>query len=291
MRTGRVASENIDAYIASFPPKVQAILKKMRLTIRRAAPEAHEKISYRMPAFFQGGALAYFAAFQNHIGFFPPVEGDARLKKAVSPYAGPKGNLRFAFDQPIPYGLIERIVKLRVKQNLAKAAAKGKKKASATRSKAMPSKAPTAPRLKAGQTATAGYPAKLARYEQSSLALWAADCAEHVIAHFERLRRSDRRPRQAIEAARAWARDEIRCGAARAAALAAHAAARECDDPAATAAARAAGHAAATAHMAGHSRHAAAYAIVATIAAAPPNRQDAAIKSERDWQLSRLPTR
>jgi uncharacterized protein YdhG (YjbR/CyaY superfamily) len=128
MATRRATPKAIDAYIASFPPKIQAILKKIRLTIRNAAPESQEKISYRMPAFFQGGALAYFAAFQNHIGFFPPVEGDARLKKAVSPYAGPKGNLRFPFDQPIPYGLIERIVKLRVKQNLTKAAAEGNKK-------------------------------------------------------------------------------------------------------------------------------------------------------------------
>ena len=77
--------------------------------------------------FSLGGALVYFAAFKNHIGFYPPVSGDASLKKAISPYAGEKGNLRFPLDRPIPYGLIKRIVKLRVRQNLAKAAAKGKK--------------------------------------------------------------------------------------------------------------------------------------------------------------------
>lgn len=119
--------KNIDEYIAAFPPKVQAILKRVRSTIRSAAPDAQEKISYRMPAFMQGGVLAYFAAFKEHIGLFPPVKGDARLEKAASPYAGPKGNLKFPLDRPIPYSLIERIVKFRVKQNLAKAAGKGKR--------------------------------------------------------------------------------------------------------------------------------------------------------------------
>jgi uncharacterized protein YdhG (YjbR/CyaY superfamily) len=78
-----------------------------------------------MPAFTLNGALVYFAAFKKHIGLYPPVSGDARLEKAISPYAGEKGNLRFPLDQPIPYDLIERIVKLRVKQSLTKAAAKG----------------------------------------------------------------------------------------------------------------------------------------------------------------------
>jgi uncharacterized protein YdhG (YjbR/CyaY superfamily) len=98
------------------------------LTIAKAAPEAQQTISYRIPAFALSGALVYFAAFRKHIGFYPPVTGDAGLAKAIAPYAGEKGNLRFPLDQPIPYGLIERIVRLRVKQNLAKAAAKGKKR-------------------------------------------------------------------------------------------------------------------------------------------------------------------
>jgi hypothetical protein len=104
--------------------------------------------------------------------------------------------------------------------------------------------------------------------DQRSLALWAADCAERVLPHFEKQHPRDERPRKAIEAARAWTRGEIRCGAARAAALAAHAAAREADDAAARAAARAAGHAAATAHVAGHAPHAAAYATKAAAATA-----------------------
>ena len=126
MATGRAAPKDIDAYIAAFPPEVRAILEKIRLTISNAAPDAKETISYQIPAFTLGGVLVYFAAFKKHIGFYPPVRGDARLEQAVSVYAGEKGNLRFPLDQPIPYRLIERIVKLRVKQNLAKAAAKVK---------------------------------------------------------------------------------------------------------------------------------------------------------------------
>ena len=91
-------------------------------TIRNAAPDARETISYKIPAFTLNGVVVYFAAFKKHIGLYPPVSGDARLEKAISTYAGEKGNLRFPLDQPIPYGLIERIVKLRVKQNLSKAA-------------------------------------------------------------------------------------------------------------------------------------------------------------------------
>jgi uncharacterized protein YdhG (YjbR/CyaY superfamily) len=117
----RVAPQSIDEYIAAFPPEVRDILERIRSTIRKAAPDAQETISYRMPAFVQNGILVYFAAFKKHIGLYPPVKGDAALERAISPYAGEKGNLRFPLDQPVPYDLIERIVKLRVKQNLAKA--------------------------------------------------------------------------------------------------------------------------------------------------------------------------
>jgi len=127
MATGRKAPKSIDEYIAAFSPEVQAILERVRLTISNAAPGAQETISYQIPTFTLHGALVYFAAFKNHIGFYPPVKGDARLEKAISSYAGEKGNLRFPLDQPIPYSLIERIVKFRVRQNLAKAAARGTK--------------------------------------------------------------------------------------------------------------------------------------------------------------------
>jgi uncharacterized protein YdhG (YjbR/CyaY superfamily) len=123
MATDRPAPRSIDEYICAFSPEVQGILERVRSTIARAAPDAQESISYRIPTFTLNGALVHFAAFRNHIGFYPPVRGDERLRKATSAYAGEKGNLRFPLDQPIPYTLIERIVKHRVKQNLANPAA------------------------------------------------------------------------------------------------------------------------------------------------------------------------
>lgn len=126
MQPSPAAPESIDAYIAGFPQEIREILERIRSTIQNAAPDAKETISYRMPAFRLNGPLVYFAAFKKHIGFYPPVKGDARLEKSLLPYAGAKGNLQFRLDQPIPYGLIERVVKLRVKQNLARTA-KGKK--------------------------------------------------------------------------------------------------------------------------------------------------------------------
>jgi uncharacterized protein YdhG (YjbR/CyaY superfamily) len=125
MPASRATPKNIDEYIASFSPDVQLILKKIRSTIRQAAPGAQETISYRIPAFTLHGILVYFAAFKKHIGLYPPVRGDAKLEKAISTYAGEKGNLQFPLHQPIPYGLIERIVKFRMKQNLSKASRKG----------------------------------------------------------------------------------------------------------------------------------------------------------------------
>ena len=126
MPTRGPISKTIDEYIAMFSPELQEILEKIRLTIRGAAPAAQEAISYGIPTFKLNGNLVHFAAFKEHIGFFPPVRGDAKLVKAVAQYAGPKGNLRFPLDQPIPYELINRIVKLRVKQSPAKGAAKKK---------------------------------------------------------------------------------------------------------------------------------------------------------------------
>lgn len=108
---------SVDAYIAEFPEALQAVLRRIRSTIRNAAPEAEETISYRMPAFRLNGPLVYFAAFKNHVGFYPPVHGDERLMREVAPYANEKGNLRFPLDRPIPYALIGRIVKARVREN------------------------------------------------------------------------------------------------------------------------------------------------------------------------------
>jgi len=128
MTTTPPPPRTIDEYIAAFSPEVQAILERIRSTIRNAAPDAQETISYRIPAFTRNGTLVYFAAFKAHIGFYPPVRGDTRLEKAIAPYAGEKGNLRFSLDQPIPYRLIERIVKHRVKQTSAKADSKATRK-------------------------------------------------------------------------------------------------------------------------------------------------------------------
>jgi uncharacterized protein YdhG (YjbR/CyaY superfamily) len=120
--------KDIDGYISQFHADTQAILEKMRATIRHAAPDAKEVISYQMPAFKQHGILVYFAAWKKHIGLYPPISGDKNLEKAVARYTGPMGNLQFPLDEPIPLDLIERIVQLRVKQDSAKAAPKRKKR-------------------------------------------------------------------------------------------------------------------------------------------------------------------
>jgi len=108
--------KSIDEYIAAAPEEVRPILESIRATVRNAAPDAEERISYRMPAFFQDGALVYFAAFKSHIGLYPPVRDEALLP-LVEKFAGPKGNLKFPLSDPIPLGLIKRIVTARIKEN------------------------------------------------------------------------------------------------------------------------------------------------------------------------------
>lgn len=116
----RRPAKTIDEYIDRCAPEAQAILRRVRATIARAAPGATETISYRIPAFRRERILVYFAAFKHHIGLYPPVKGDAALEKAVAPYAGEKGNLRFPFDRKIPYGLIAKIVKFKDRQSRGK---------------------------------------------------------------------------------------------------------------------------------------------------------------------------
>ena len=129
MGTKQKAPQDLDEYIAGFPDPVAEILEKIRITIRKAAPAAEETISYRIPAFTLKGHLVYFAAFKNHIGFYPPVTGgDEKFKNEKSRYEGPKGNLRFPLDKPIPYSLITKIVKLRMKENLERAEAQSQKR-------------------------------------------------------------------------------------------------------------------------------------------------------------------
>ncbi len=125
MKTEQTGSQTIDEYIAGFAPDVREKLQKIRETIRKAAPGAEEKIAYRMPAFTLNGNLVYFAAFKNHIGFYPIPSGIARFEKELAPYKKAKGSIQFPLDRPIPYALITRIVKFRAKENLERA--KGKK--------------------------------------------------------------------------------------------------------------------------------------------------------------------
>lgn len=115
------APRTIDEYIARCPDEVQVILEKIRAIVAAVAPDAQERISYRMPAFWQQGILIYFAAFKSHIGIYPPFSGDAKLERALARYRGPKGNLKFPLDEPVPYQLIRRLVRRKLEQNLAKA--------------------------------------------------------------------------------------------------------------------------------------------------------------------------
>jgi uncharacterized protein YdhG (YjbR/CyaY superfamily) len=120
--------KDIDEYIGGFPDDVQTKLEKLRATIREAAPGAQEKISYQMPTFFLEGNLVHFAAYKNHIGFYPTPSGIAQFKDQLSNYKGAKGSVQFPLEEPIPYELVSEIVDFRVQENLAKASAKRKVK-------------------------------------------------------------------------------------------------------------------------------------------------------------------
>ncbi|OCB71984.1 hypothetical protein B0A79_16990 [Flavobacterium piscis] len=111
---------NIDEYIGAFPNDVQEILEKIRATIQKAAPDAKEKISYSMPAFEQNGIVVYFAAFKNHIGLYALPSGHETFREELSKYKSGKGSVQFPLDQPMPFDLIAKIVKFRVKENFEK---------------------------------------------------------------------------------------------------------------------------------------------------------------------------
>lgn len=115
---------NIDAYIAGFPPATQKLLQQMRSVIQKAAPGAVEKISYAMPTFYLNGNLVHFAAYQNHIGFYPAPSGLKAFPEAIATFKNSKGAVQFPIDQPLPVGLITRIVKYRAAENLRKAKTK-----------------------------------------------------------------------------------------------------------------------------------------------------------------------
>ncbi len=123
-----MAAKSIDSYIANFPKEVQKILEQVRSTIRKAAPDAEETINYGIPTFALKGNLVHFAAFKNHIGFYPAPSGIEKFKNELCVYKGAKGSVQFPLDNPIPFDLISRMVKFRVKENLEIAEAKNKDK-------------------------------------------------------------------------------------------------------------------------------------------------------------------
>lgn len=121
------APGNIDDYIESFPPHIREILTELRFTIRKAAPDAEEKISYQMPTFFLKGNLVHFAAYTNHIGFYPAPSAIELFKNELSAYKNAKGSVQFPIDKALPLDLITRIVTFRVNENIKKAELKIKK--------------------------------------------------------------------------------------------------------------------------------------------------------------------
>ena len=127
MKPAQPAPNTIDAYIAAFPPDVQAMLEQIRMTIRATAPDVRETISYGMPTFtLNDHYLVYFAAYKKHIGLYPAPVGVAEFQEAVSVYGAGKGTMQFPLDQPMPLDLIRNIVQFRIKEN-AERPAKGKK--------------------------------------------------------------------------------------------------------------------------------------------------------------------
>ena len=124
MKTANGSPKNIDKYIAGFPRDVQDTLKQIRTTIKKAAPDAEEAIKYQIPTFVLNGNLVHFAAFRNHIGFYPTPSGIEAFKDELSGYEGAKGSVQFPIDKPMPLSLIERIVTFRVKEARARSTAK-----------------------------------------------------------------------------------------------------------------------------------------------------------------------
>lgn len=111
--------KTIDAYINSFPGDVQELLHKMRATIHKAAPKAVEAVKYGIPTFVLNGNLVHFGGFKNHIGFFPGASGVKNFQKELKKYKTSKGTIQFQLDEPIPYALVAKITKFRIKENLA----------------------------------------------------------------------------------------------------------------------------------------------------------------------------
>jgi uncharacterized protein YdhG (YjbR/CyaY superfamily) len=118
--------QDIDAYIVRYPKETQELLKRLRATIHKSAPQADEVISYGMPAFKLNGMLVWFAAHSKHIGFYPRASGIEAFKRELSMYKWAKGSVQFPFDKPLPIGLITKIVKFRVRENVQRTTTKKK---------------------------------------------------------------------------------------------------------------------------------------------------------------------
>jgi uncharacterized protein YdhG (YjbR/CyaY superfamily) len=128
MKENTIPAKTVDEYISKYPEEVQVILQRFRNTIQKAAPKAEETISYRMPAFKQDGMLVYFAGWKTHVGFYPVSSAIREFERELTEYESSKGTVKFPIDRPVPFRLISRIVKFRVKENQANALAKVKKK-------------------------------------------------------------------------------------------------------------------------------------------------------------------
>ncbi|MEO6254330.1 MAG: DUF1801 domain-containing protein [Ferruginibacter sp.] len=120
MKTKAAVPTNVDQYISGFEPAVQNKILQIRQAILKAAPAAEEMISYQMPAYKYHGMLVYFAAYKNHIGFYPGAGGITEFKTALSVYKCAKGSVQFPMQLPVPLSLVTKIVKFRVKQNIEK---------------------------------------------------------------------------------------------------------------------------------------------------------------------------
>lgn len=127
MKSNRAVAVEVDDYIAAFPPDVREPLERLRAAIRKAAPRAEEKIGYAIPTFFLNGNLVHFAGYKKHIGFYPGASGIKAFKRELSAYKGAKGSVQFPLDEPLPLGLIGRIVRFRAKENLVRSKATKRK--------------------------------------------------------------------------------------------------------------------------------------------------------------------
>jgi len=118
MDNRKIGFSSIDEYIATFPEDVQKILQELRATIKAAAPDAEEKISYQMPTFYLKGNLVHFAAYKNHVGFYPTPSGIEKFQQELSKYEGAKGSVQFPNNESLPLDLVQKIVEFRVIENL-----------------------------------------------------------------------------------------------------------------------------------------------------------------------------